>query len=120
MTEVENHVSAWIKAIRSDRGGEHVAPFEEYCAQLALLIHQTIVPYSPQSKGVTERKKRTLKEMMNALPIEKFETKSPTNVSVWMGLSKMVRSIHLGVWLNMLFLNSGVYSRNNTSGPFRE
>ncbi|KZV28460.1 hypothetical protein F511_03263 [Dorcoceras hygrometricum] len=64
--EVENQLTSKIKMIRSDRGGEYVAPFEEFCSNSGI-IHQTTAPYSPQSNGVAERKNRTLKEMMNAL-----------------------------------------------------
>ena len=54
--------------LRSDRGGEYVAPYGVYCAQHGI-IHQTTAPYSPPSNGVAERKNRTLKEMMNAMLI---------------------------------------------------
>ncbi|KAK6158565.1 hypothetical protein DH2020_005879 [Rehmannia glutinosa] len=39
--EVENQLNFIIKMIRSDRGGEYVAPFEEFCSE-AGIIHQTI------------------------------------------------------------------------------
>jgi transposase InsO family protein len=65
-TEVENQLDAKIKMIRSDRGGEYVEPFGQYCAEQGI-IHETTAPYSPQSNGVAERKNRTLKEMMNAM-----------------------------------------------------
>ena len=67
-TEVENQLNKKIKVLRSDRGGEYVAPYGEYCAQHGI-IHQTTAPYSPPSNGVAERKNRTLKEMMNAMLI---------------------------------------------------
>ncbi|CAA0810925.1 Unknown protein, partial [Striga hermonthica] len=57
-----------INIIRSDRGGEYVAPFEQICSEYGI-IHQTTTPYSPQSNGVAECKNRTLKEMMNAMLI---------------------------------------------------
>ena len=63
---MENQLDRKIKVIRSDRGGEYKAPFGDFCSQNGI-IHQTIAPYSPQQNGVTERKNRTLKEMMNAL-----------------------------------------------------
>ncbi|KAL6578134.1 hypothetical protein OROMI_010462 [Orobanche minor] len=66
--EVENQLSIKIKTIRSDRGGEYVAPFEELSRENGI-IHQMTAPYSPQSNGVDERKNRTLKEMMNAMLI---------------------------------------------------
>ncbi|KAL0366308.1 UNVERIFIED_CONTAM: Retrovirus-related Pol polyprotein from transposon TNT 1-94 [Sesamum radiatum] len=67
--EVENQLSKTIKAVRSDRGGEYGAPFEEFCSKFGI-IHQTTAPYSPQSNGIAERKNRTLKEMMNAMLIK--------------------------------------------------
>lgn len=45
-TEVENQLSKRIKILRSDRGGEYVAPFGEYCAQQRN-INQTTALYSP-------------------------------------------------------------------------
>ncbi|GAB2288016.1 hypothetical protein Dimus_037973 [Dionaea muscipula] len=66
--KVENQLSAKIKVLRSDRGGEYESPFSAFCAEYGI-IHQTITPYSPQQNGVAERKNRTLKEMMNAMLI---------------------------------------------------
>ena len=54
--------------IRNDRGGEYESPFAEICLENGI-IHQTTVPYTPQSNGIAERKNQTLKEMMNALLI---------------------------------------------------
>ena len=65
--EVENQLGKKIK-IMSDRGGEYDAPFDEFCSQNGI-IHQITAPYFPQSNGVTERKNRTLKEMMNIMLI---------------------------------------------------
>ena len=45
-SEVENQLSKMIKVLRSDRGGEYVAPLAEFCAQHGI-IHQTTAPYSP-------------------------------------------------------------------------
>ena len=73
--EVENQLSKNIKAIRSDRGGEYVAPFSKFCTQHGI-IHQTTAPYSPQQNGVAERKNRTLKEMMNAMLISSGATQN--------------------------------------------
>ena len=67
-TEVENQLNKKIKVLRSDRGGEYVAQFGEFCAQHGI-IHQTTAPYSPQQNGIAERKNCTLKEMMNAMLI---------------------------------------------------
>ena len=64
--EVETQLSEKIKRIRSDRGGEYVEPFGDFCSQHGI-VHEVIAPYSPQSNGVAERKNRTLKEMMDAM-----------------------------------------------------
>ena len=66
--EVENQLEKKIKVIRSDRGGEYVAPFGRFCAEHGI-VHEVTPPYSPQSNGIAERKNRSLKEMMNALLI---------------------------------------------------
>ena len=66
--EIENQLNKKIKELRSDRGGEYVAPFKTFCEQNGI-IHQTTAPYSPQSNGIAERKNRLLKEMMNAMLI---------------------------------------------------
>ncbi|MGG6712897.1 UNVERIFIED_CONTAM: transposase family protein, partial [Salmonella enterica subsp. enterica serovar Weltevreden] len=62
--EVENQHRRKIKVLRSDRGGEYLAPLVDFCAENGS-IHEITPPYSPQSNGVAERKNRTLKEMMN-------------------------------------------------------
>ena len=66
--EVENQLNKKIKKVRSDRGGEYVEPFGEFCARNGI-IHEVTPPYSPQSNGVAERKNRTLKDMVNAMLI---------------------------------------------------
>ena len=66
--EVENQLEKKIKVVRSDRGGEYVAPFGHFCAERGI-VHEVTPPYSPQSNGIAERKNRTVKEMMNALLI---------------------------------------------------
>ena len=73
--EVENQLSKKIKVIRSNRGGEYVAPFSEFCTQHEI-IYQTTAPYSPQQNGVAERKNRTLKETMNAMLISSGATQN--------------------------------------------
>ncbi|GJT55529.1 pol polyprotein [Tanacetum coccineum] len=60
-TEVENQLGKKIKVVRSDRGGEYVAPFAELCAKHGIR-HEFTAPYSPQQNGIAERKNRTLKE----------------------------------------------------------
>ncbi|GJX26750.1 pol polyprotein [Tanacetum coccineum] len=67
-TEVENKLGKKIKVVRSDRGGEYVAPFAELCAKHGIR-HEFTAPYSPQQNGIAERKNRTLKEMVTAMLI---------------------------------------------------
>ncbi|TLX69083.1 transposase family protein, partial [Labilibacter sediminis] len=76
-TEVENQLNKKIKVVRSDRGGEYVSPYAEFCAQNGIR-HEFTSPYSPQSNGIAERKNRTLKEMVNAMLIS-----SGVNQSMW-------------------------------------
>ncbi|KAI3773048.1 hypothetical protein L6452_04246 [Arctium lappa] len=66
--EVENQLNKKIKVVRSDRGGEYVSPFAEFCSNNGIR-HEFTAPYSPQQNGMAERKNRTLKEMVNAMLI---------------------------------------------------
>ncbi|KAJ9556935.1 hypothetical protein OSB04_011549 [Centaurea solstitialis] len=62
--EVELYHGVKIKTLRTDRGGEYYDPVY---FQSTGLIHQTTAPYTPQQNGVSERKNRTLKEMVNSM-----------------------------------------------------
>jgi hypothetical protein len=65
--EVENQLEKKITRVRSDREGEYLSnDFGEYCAEHGI-IHETTVPYSPQSNGVAELKNRTLTDLVNAM-----------------------------------------------------
>ncbi|GJY07866.1 retrotransposon protein, putative, ty1-copia subclass [Tanacetum coccineum] len=76
-TEVENQLGKKIKVVRSDRGGEYVAPFAELCAKHGIR-HEFTAPYSPQQNGIAERKNRTLKEMVTAMLISSDERQDQT------------------------------------------
>ena len=65
--EVEDQLNKKIKALRSDRGGEYVFPFEESCAEHGVL-HLITTPYSPQSNGITDRKIKLLKKWWMPYP----------------------------------------------------
>ncbi|KAJ9557953.1 hypothetical protein OSB04_012567 [Centaurea solstitialis] len=62
--EVELYHDVKIKTLRTDRGGEYYDPV---FFQSTGIIHQTTAPYTPQQNGVSERKNRTLKEMVNSM-----------------------------------------------------
>ncbi|KAL0416922.1 UNVERIFIED_CONTAM: Retrovirus-related Pol polyprotein from transposon TNT 1-94 [Sesamum latifolium] len=56
-----------LKRLRSDRGGEYESSkFNEYCQTFGI-IHEETPPYSPSSNGVTDRKDRIFKDMINSL-----------------------------------------------------
>ncbi|KAL0435451.1 UNVERIFIED_CONTAM: Retrovirus-related Pol polyprotein from transposon TNT 1-94 [Sesamum radiatum] len=63
-TEVELQQNSLIKRLRTDRGGEYIDP--SYFQSVGI-IHETTAPYTPQQNGVSERKNRVLKEMVNSM-----------------------------------------------------
>ncbi|GKB57611.1 zinc finger, CCHC-type containing protein [Tanacetum coccineum] len=63
-TEVELQQNDLIKTLRTDRGDEY---YEHVYFQSVGIIHETMAPYTPQQNGVTERKNRALKEMVNSM-----------------------------------------------------
>lgn len=64
--EVGNQLNRKIKVVRSDQGSEYQGLFGEICI-LHGIIHEVILPYSPQTNAVVELKNQTLKEMINAM-----------------------------------------------------
>jgi transposase InsO family protein len=65
--EAENQLDRKIKHLRSDRGGEYFFnKFDSFCAKHGI-IHERMLPYSPQSNGVAKRKNRTLTNLVNAM-----------------------------------------------------
>nr|GFC41511.1 hypothetical protein [Tanacetum cinerariifolium] len=62
--EVELQQNDFIKTLRADRGGEYYDPI---FFQSVGIIHETTTPYTPQQNGMTERKNRALKEMVNSM-----------------------------------------------------
>ncbi|GJR08705.1 retrotransposon protein, putative, ty1-copia subclass [Tanacetum coccineum] len=62
--EVENQLGKTIKAIRSDRGGEYISQeFKDYLKANGI-VQQLTPPYTPQHNGVSERRNRTLLDML--------------------------------------------------------
>ncbi|GJZ52262.1 retrotransposon protein, putative, ty1-copia subclass [Tanacetum coccineum] len=65
--EVENQLGKTIKAIRSDRGGEYISQeFKDYLTTYGIVQHLT-PPYMPQHNGVSERRNRTLLNMVRSM-----------------------------------------------------
>ncbi|GKA38976.1 retrotransposon protein, putative, ty1-copia subclass [Tanacetum coccineum] len=65
--EVENQFRKTIKALRSDRGGEYISQeFKDYLKAYGI-IQQLTPPYTPQHNGVSERRNRTLLDMVRSM-----------------------------------------------------
>ncbi|GKB53376.1 retrotransposon protein, putative, ty1-copia subclass [Tanacetum coccineum] len=80
-----------IKVVRSNRGGEYVAPFAELCAKHGIR-HEFTAPYSPQN--------RTLKEMVTAMLISSAKVVVPTPKAQKIG-PKYVNCIFIGYAKNI-------------------
>ncbi|GJY68640.1 retrovirus-related pol polyprotein from transposon TNT 1-94, partial [Tanacetum coccineum] len=64
---VEKTTGQYIKALRSDRGGEYVStPFTKFCEEEGIKRFLT-APYSPQQNGIAERKNRTIMNMVRSM-----------------------------------------------------
>ncbi|GJR49289.1 retrotransposon protein, putative, ty1-copia subclass [Tanacetum coccineum] len=65
--EVENQLRKTIKAIRSDCGGEYISQeFKDYLKANGI-VQQLTPPYTPQHNGVSERRNRTLLDMVRSM-----------------------------------------------------
>jgi hypothetical protein len=65
--EVENQLERKNKHLRSDHGGEYfLILFDEFYVKHGI-IHERTAPYSPESNSITERKNRTLTDLVNAM-----------------------------------------------------
>ncbi|GJZ43613.1 retrotransposon protein, putative, ty1-copia subclass [Tanacetum coccineum] len=65
--EVENQLSKSIKSLRSDRGGEYTSQeFLDHLRDHGIIAHRT-PPYMPQHNGVSERRNRTLLDMVRSM-----------------------------------------------------
>nr|GEW29327.1 hypothetical protein [Tanacetum cinerariifolium] len=66
-SEVENQLGKTIKAIRSDHGGEYISQeFKDYIKSCGI-VQQLTPPYTPQHSGVSERRNRTLLNMVRSM-----------------------------------------------------
>ncbi|GJS40494.1 retrotransposon protein, putative, ty1-copia subclass [Tanacetum coccineum] len=65
--EVENQLRKTIKSLRSDRGGEYMSQeFLDHLKEHNIIAHQT-PPYTSQHNGVSERRNRTLLDMVHSM-----------------------------------------------------
>nr|GEY94688.1 retrotransposon protein, putative, Ty1-copia subclass [Tanacetum cinerariifolium] len=65
--EVENQLGKTIKSIRSDRKGEYMSQeFLDHLKDHGIITHRT-PPYTPQYNGVTERRNRTLLDIVRSM-----------------------------------------------------
>ena len=65
--EVENQLDRKIKALRSDRGGEYLSyEFDDHLKECGI-VSQLTPPGTPQLNGVSERRNRTLLDMVRSM-----------------------------------------------------
>ncbi|KAJ9566131.1 hypothetical protein OSB04_002097 [Centaurea solstitialis] len=65
--EVQNQLDKKIKFLRSDRGGEYLSTeFEDHLIECGI-VSQLTPPYTPQMNGVSERRNRTLLDMVRTM-----------------------------------------------------
>ncbi|GKC46035.1 retrotransposon protein, putative, ty1-copia subclass [Tanacetum coccineum] len=74
--EVENQLGKTIKSLRSDRGGEYMSQeFLDHLKDHGIIAHRT-PPYTPQHNGVSERRNRTLLDMVRFMMSQTTRPKS--------------------------------------------
>jgi len=88
MKLVERQSGKKLKFLRTDGGGEYsLEDFREYCEEVRI-EHEITPPYTPQHKGVTERRNKTLVNMIRCmlkikgLPKEPWEEAALTAIYV--------------------------------------
>ena len=64
---VENKLSTKIKALKTDRWREYLSEqFKKFCDEKGI-ARQLAIPYTPQQNGATERRNRTLFDMVRSM-----------------------------------------------------
>ncbi|RVW49665.1 Retrovirus-related Pol polyprotein from transposon TNT 1-94 [Vitis vinifera] len=84
-SEVEKQTGNSIKVLRSDRGGEYLSEnFIDYLRENGILSQWT-PPGTPQHNGVSERRNRTLLDMVSTTPYEIWKGRKPNlkHIKVW-------------------------------------
>nr|GFA05268.1 hypothetical protein [Tanacetum cinerariifolium] len=102
--EVENQLRKTIKSLRSDRGGEYTSQeFLDHLKEHGIIAHQT-PPYTPQYNGVSERRDRTLLDMVDKTPYE-----------VWHGQASKLS--YLKVWGCKVLVKHDTLTKPNKLEP---
>ena len=65
--EVQNQLGKMIKVIRSDRGGEYMSQEFHHHIKECGIVSQFTPPGTPQWNGVSERRNRTLLDMVRSM-----------------------------------------------------
>nr|GEZ49760.1 hypothetical protein [Tanacetum cinerariifolium] len=65
--EVENQLGKTIKALRSDRDKEYISQEFKYYLKACGIFQQLTPPYTPQHNGMSERRNRTLLDMVRSM-----------------------------------------------------
>ena len=64
---VERKSGRKLKVLGTDGGGEYVSKdFERLCEKEGIM-HEVVPPYTPQQKGIAERKNRTIMNMVRSM-----------------------------------------------------
>ncbi|GKA55115.1 retrotransposon protein, putative, ty1-copia subclass [Tanacetum coccineum] len=65
--KVENQLGKTVKSLRSDRGGEYMSQeFLDHLKDHGIIAHHT-PPYTPQQNGMSERRNKTLLDMVRSM-----------------------------------------------------
>ncbi|GJT01280.1 zinc finger, CCHC-type containing protein [Tanacetum coccineum] len=86
-TEVELQQKSLIKRFRTDRGGGYM---DTLYFQSVGIIHDTTTPYTPQQNGISERKIRIQKEIVNSML-------SYSGLNQWFGDEAMLTACYLSM-----------------------
>ena len=95
--EVENQLERKIKILRSNRGGEYTSLDMSNFCEMHGIIHEVAPPYALQSNGISERKNRTLLDMVNAMLVSSGLPKN-----MWVKLYILHVKFLIGYLINFL------------------